>query len=136
LVATHIDNDRIGGVLDKGHRPHPLSWLVDLATGYWMSRLLPPAELDGEFGAGVRGSQRAPARTSKLSTAIQHGTAGLNEAARSETIDELFALTSLSLFAELQRSGLSNAEIERMILRMCGQVWEGRMNTTSIALPT
>ena len=61
---------------------------------------------------------------------------GLNEAARSETIDELFALTILSLFAELQRSGLSNAEIERMILRMCGQVWEGRMNTTSIALPT
>jgi len=54
LVATHIDNDHIGGVLDQGHRPHPLSWLVDLATGYWMSRLLPPAELDGEFGAGIR----------------------------------------------------------------------------------
>jgi len=61
---------------------------------------------------------------------------GLNEAARSETIDELFALTSLSLFAELQRSGRSNAKIELMILRICGQVWEGRMNTTSIALPT
>ena len=55
LVVTHIDNDHIGGVLDQGHRPHPLSWLVDLATGYWMSRLLPPAELDGEFGAGIRG---------------------------------------------------------------------------------
>jgi hypothetical protein len=136
LVATHIDNDHIGGVLDQGHRPHPLSWLVDLATGYWMSRLLPPAELDGEFGAGIRGrnERRRALRNFLLQSSMERR--GLNEAARSETIDELFALTSLSLFAELQRSGRSNAEIERMILRMCGQVWEGRMNTTSIALPT
>lgn len=80
-----------------------------------MSRLLPPAELDGEFGTGIRGrnERRRALRNFLLQSSMERR--GLNEAARSETIDELFALTSLSLFAELQRSGRSNAEIERMI---------------------